>query len=145
MTLRFLIFLVCLEVSGSRIGFSQNMSDSSNKKVAEKERSKQYITLGRHYLESGKYSLALLNLDLALLADTTSWMAFRFKGETELRLTHYDSAIASYSQAIRLNPADTFSFKGRAEAFRYEERGKEAIADYSVALSFDPQDSRMRF
>ena len=50
-----------------------------------------------------------------------------------------DSAIADYSEAIRLDPKDTDAYKNRGDAYQNKGDYDRAIADYSEAIRLDPK------
>jgi tetratricopeptide (TPR) repeat protein len=50
------------------------------------------------------------------------------------------SAIADYTEAIRLNPKDDSAFYFRGEAYRQKADYDRAIADYTEAIRLNPKD-----
>ncbi len=53
----------------------------------------------------------------------------------------YDSAIADYTQAIRLDPTDASAYYGRGLAYFFTGDYDSAIADYTEAIRLDPKNA----
>ena len=53
----------------------------------------------------------------------------------------YDNAIADYSEAVRLNPADSDAYCGRGWAWREKQEFARALSDFGQALRIDPRDA----
>jgi tetratricopeptide (TPR) repeat protein len=68
-------------------------------------------------------------------------VAFANRGNAFAGKGEYDKAIADFTQAIRLNPADSHALNNRG--YVYDARGEydRAIADYNEALKINPKDS----
>lgn len=60
------------------------------------------------------------------------------KGYIASTARQWNNAIALYSKAIELNPADAEAYVQRAINFEMEDRTDEAIADYERALQREP-------
>ncbi len=52
-----------------------------------------------------------------------------------------DSAIADFTEAIRLNPNSTFTYKCRGTAWMGKKEYDKSIADYGEAIRLDPKDA----
>jgi tetratricopeptide (TPR) repeat protein len=56
----------------------------------------------------------------------------------------YDSAIADYSQAIRLDPDDAWAYYNRGGAYYYKGDYRRARMDWEQALRIDPNYANAR-
>jgi tetratricopeptide (TPR) repeat protein len=65
--------------------------------------------------------------------------AYYFRGGATLAQRDYDGAIASFSQAIKLDPMQSEYLTGRAAAYEGKSDYGNAIADYSWAIKLDPK------
>ncbi len=104
-----------------------------------------YIRSGLIKYGDKDYEGALSDFNETIKRDPNNWMAYRYIGNTALKLKNYSNAIDSYSKAISIKPNDTLSFRGRAQAERSSDKVNEALRDYNVVLSFDPHDAVARF
>ena len=66
----------------------------------------------------------------------------RFRKLDDLPLPLVGEAIATYTEAIRLDPTSE-RYAARAQAFQAERDCDRAIADYSEAIRLDPQDGML--
>src|SRR5215813_4680668 len=69
----------------------------------------------------------------------TRYAALVGQGGTSIFKRDYDGAIAEYSEAIRLIPANALAFFGRGLAYGRKGDHDRAIADYSEAIRLDPK------
>ena len=60
-------------------------------------------------------------------------------GDEFLAKGEYDSAIAEYTEAVRLNPRDAVAFYSRGFAYHYKTDRDRAFADYKTALELKPE------
>jgi tetratricopeptide (TPR) repeat protein len=65
--------------------------------------------------------------------------AYYFRGGATLAQRDYDGAIASFSQAIKLDPMQSEYLTGRAAAYEGKNDHSNAIADYSRVIKLDPK------
>ena len=54
---------------------------------------------------------------------------------------HFDLAISSYTEAVRLDPNCVEAYHGRGLAYTWKNENDKAIADYTEALRLDPKNS----
>jgi tetratricopeptide (TPR) repeat protein len=59
------------------------------------------------------------------------------RGETRFAKRDFESAIADYSEAIRLDPQSVLAFFGRADAWQEKGEHDKAIDDYTEAIRLD--------
>lgn len=62
------------------------------------------------------------------------------RGNEALNQHQYDSAIAEYTEAIRLDPAADAAFHNRAHAYADTKEYAKAIADYEEAIRLAPEE-----
>ena len=62
---------------------------------------------------------------------------YQARGLEYLENGDYDSAIANYTHAIRLNPNDAIAFLWRGDVYLDKGDYNSAIADYETALRFE--------
>lgn len=60
-------------------------------------------------------------------------------GTISLQQYNYDGAIASFGQALLLDPANAAAFAGRGRAYAAKGQYKQAIADFDQAVEHDPK------
>jgi tetratricopeptide (TPR) repeat protein len=65
--------------------------------------------------------------------------AYFFRGEATLAQRDYDNAVASYTQAIKLDPKQSEYLTGRASAYEAKNDIERAMADYTAAIKLDPK------
>jgi len=63
------------------------------------------------------------------------------QGTTDAKINANDKAIATFSEAIWLNPDDPAAFYGRGTVYRNKSNFDKAIADYSEAMRLDPRNA----
>ena len=90
--------------------------------------------------------------DAAIAACTRAITSGNYEGHALAKL-HYnrafeysregdhDSAIAGYTEAIRLDPSYALALYGRGNAWRSKGYNDRAIADYSDAIRLNPEDA----
>jgi tetratricopeptide (TPR) repeat protein len=66
-------------------------------------------------------------------------VAFTGRGNVYYAKQNYDSAIADYSDAIRLDPQYALAFTNRGAAYYQKQNYDRAIADLSEAVRLDPK------
>jgi tetratricopeptide (TPR) repeat protein len=62
-----------------------------------------------------------------------------FQSNTDINAGNYDRAIATLSEAIRLNPNDALAFSNRGLAYDRKGGYDRAIADFNEAIRLDPK------
>lgn len=67
---------------------------------------------------------------------------YNHEGLRHHNLGKFDLAVADYSAAIAINPADACAFHGRGMSNKRLEKYQEAIADCTQALQLDPKNFR---
>jgi tetratricopeptide (TPR) repeat protein len=65
--------------------------------------------------------------------------AYYFRGSATLSQRDFDGAIASYTQAIKLDPTQSEFLTGRASAYEAKKDFDRAMADYNQAIKVDPK------
>jgi tetratricopeptide (TPR) repeat protein len=66
-------------------------------------------------------------------------IAFLNRGNGYFAKKDYDSAIANYGQAIKLNPRSSFALHHRGGAYYFKKDYDRALADYSEAIRLNPK------
>jgi tetratricopeptide (TPR) repeat protein len=61
------------------------------------------------------------------------------QGNTDSNAGAYDKAIASFNEAIRLDPTSTLGFRSRGAAYANKDDYDRAIADFNEAIRLDPK------
>ena len=62
-------------------------------------------------------------------------------GDAALEVDNYDKAIDYFTQAIKMDPDDAYSYSGRGEAYFWLDNYEKSIADYTQAIKIDPYDA----
>ena len=74
------------------------------------------------------------------LTDPTARAAYE-QGYSHMRDTAWFAAIASYDEAIRIQPEVAGLYEARGTAYMYADQHDDALADYSQAIKLDPEDA----
>ncbi|MBD2542408.1 MULTISPECIES: serine protease [Planktothricoides] len=74
-------------------------------------------------------------------SNTQSDRAFLEQGNEQYNRQDYESAIASYNQAIRINPELALAYNNRGAAYADQGKLDQAIADYNQAIRINPEDA----
>src|SRR5262249_7034069 len=103
--------------------------------------SREFIRQGRGLVKSEKFNEAMSPLDHAIDSDPWSAIAYNLRGYVQLRLKHYDQAVADCTEAIRLQPTFLNAYENRASARRHQgdREGAKDDARKVADLLTDPQ------
>ena len=71
----------------------------------------------------------------------TRYSALLSQGTTDAKINANDKAIATFSEAIRLDPGAAAAFYERGKAYRNKSNYDRAIADYNEAIRLDPKNA----
>jgi tetratricopeptide (TPR) repeat protein len=63
------------------------------------------------------------------------------QGTADSNAGYYDKAIATFSEAIRLDPTSALAFRNRGNVYANKGDNDRAIADYSEAIRLDPKNA----
>ena len=99
----------------------------------------QCLRDGIHDSDLTQYLTCLINdarLDDAILA-----IALKERGYGHQLARRDSQAIADFTRAIELQPADTWAFRHRGRTYWLTERLDEAVADFTRAIELDPADA----
>ncbi|HUL10158.1 MAG TPA: tetratricopeptide repeat protein [Candidatus Acidoferrum sp.] len=66
-------------------------------------------------------------------------LAYFYRGVANAAKRKYDDAIADYTAAVKLNPADAQSYNNRGNLYDRKGDNGRALADYSKAIQANPQ------
>jgi tetratricopeptide (TPR) repeat protein len=64
---------------------------------------------------------------------------YRTRGWSSVELKQYDEALADFSHAIRLDPADSSACNMRGVAWQRKDDNQRAIADFTLAVRLNPR------
>ena len=74
------------------------------------------------------------------LTDPEAISAYR-QGYSHMRDAAWFAAIASYDEAVRIQPEVAGLYEARGTAYMYGGRHDKALSDYSTAIELDPEDA----
>ena len=97
----------------------------------------QSLEEGRRLFKAARYNQAILTLDHALVLNRDLVDAYLLRGRSYMALSRPEAAIADFTQAIRLRPADAEAYVERAQARLGREDYAGVIADCSAAIDRD--------
>jgi Flp pilus assembly protein TadD len=86
--------------------------------------------------------LTLLGLSLMACGSKKNAEAYVQRGKDFLAAKQYDQAIASFSQAIILNPQMAKAYNNRGIAYCNKNRFDQAIKDFSRTIELDPKSGK---
>ena len=92
---------------------------------------KKAIMFCTDYIDRFQHSSLVPNWDRLLCAFTTRARAYR-------TLKNYDAAIADFTTLNILDPGSAETYRDRADCYMEKNKVAEAIADYSLAIQYDP-------
>jgi serine/threonine protein kinase/Flp pilus assembly protein TadD len=99
----------------------------------------EHYDLGRSYLRSGEYPLALAEFQGAIEIRPAEFWPYYYHGICSYKLGRHTDAVASLGTAIALTPRPTAAcYYNRALAYQALGRDSEAIRDDGRALDLDP-------
>ena len=93
---------------------------------------------------------AAMHLDALIKAQPGQWRLHSRRGRAYARLGRWNEAVADYSQAIALRPAQDAlwkyeqPFNGRADGYAEMGRWEEAASDFLKACELDPRNAQAR-
>lgn len=93
-----------------------------------------HFRLGRGHREAGQPELAVAALARSIAAKPTA-DAYTHRGVAHYDLAAYDTAIADYDEAIRLDPRHGEAYNNRAWTLFRSGRAKAALADADMAVT----------
>ncbi|HEY0301620.1 MAG TPA: tetratricopeptide repeat protein [Rhizomicrobium sp.] len=92
---------------------------------------------GWHFFDRSQFDRAQADLVVALSYDEKFWILHNLQGQVYNYTDRYDSAIASFTRSLELEPKSGSSLWGRALALRELHRTAEATKDSLAAIAAD--------
>ncbi|MBF0286946.1 MAG: tetratricopeptide repeat protein [SAR324 cluster bacterium] len=94
--------------------------------------------LGREYLDTKEYELALDHSNKALAMHGNLAHALNNRGGAYYHLGQYENAVADYDEALAIRPIFPEVYKNRGLTYFALKRYKEALSDYDNAIRWKP-------
>jgi tetratricopeptide (TPR) repeat protein len=94
---------------------------------------------GVSYAALGRVTEAMSDLNRALELNSQYPNAYFNRAELKYKQGDYPGAVADYTIALKLGPADSVILNGRGHALYRMERFGEALRDYGEAIKVDPE------
>ena len=117
---------------------AQAVSDCDHAVIKEPTNSRAFSTRGAVWLVAGDTKRALQDFEAALVLAPTP-MHFYNRGLAHAKAGATSSAIADYTEAIRLNPELAVAFHNRGYEYELLNDLDAALADYRRAVDLAPQ------
>jgi len=116
--------------------------------LADSIKSKYYNNRGVCFLEMGLYSRAIIDFDKSIRLDSSFLFSYLNKGLAFIKLgettnIHYDSAINSFTIAIRLYPKDYNAYFFRASVLGAIGEFSRARQDFKTAKVLNPTNKKI--
>ena len=122
---------------GSVQAFAQAL-DVSSSAIRTKE---QWLAEGVAHYDVGQYEAALVAYDQALRLDPEYAAAYHNRGMAYVALQQYDKAIDAYNRALQLAPENVTVYFNRGWVYHDLKQYDRAIADYDQVLRRYPEHS----
>ncbi len=106
------------------------MVQPTGDKVVVKEYNKALALIG----EKGREEEAIKHLNTAIAKFDKHSAAYERRGLVNLQLEHYEDARYDFDKSIRLDENNAFAYLGRANLNVIEEKWKEAVGDFDMAI-----------
>jgi len=111
-----------------------------------------YINLHESYTQQNKLDSAIINLTRAVAIFTDDDELWYYLGNARNKANQFEAAISAYNKAVDLNKINGEDFSltwayyfNRANCLAQLKRYEEAISNYSLALSFQPENANIFF
>jgi tetratricopeptide (TPR) repeat protein len=90
-------------------------------------------------LRKREYREAIDYCDRALRIAADDALSYNERGAARSFLEQYDSAVADYTEALKLDPKLVRAWRNRGSVYCYLEKYQEAVADCTRAIELDPK------
>ena len=101
-----------------------------------------HIKAALEFVDQRQFEQAIAEFTAALEGNPENAFAiYQNRGAMYLAVNKYAEAMADYTKAVELNPADERSYLGRGQAEIYLGQWDGAIADLSKAIELQPDDA----
>jgi tetratricopeptide (TPR) repeat protein len=104
-----------------------------------------YFNKGRDNLINSRHSLAIMDFNTLIQADTMLYDGYFFRGIAKYNLNDYIGALQDFNKALRINPVYTQAYHYRAITLSQLNRFEDAAKDYSAALKLRPDNTGVFF
>ncbi len=111
-----------------------------------------YINLHESYTQQNKLDSAIINLTKAVAIFTDDDELWYYLGNARNKANQFEAAISAYNKAVDLNKINGEDFSltwayyfNRANCLAQLKRYEEAISNYSLALTFQPENANIFF
>ena len=116
----------------------EGISGEGERRVFEMEIGTNRPDAMNHYGIAREAS-ALYQVSLKPLRASADSAAFANRANSHIYQGEYDTAIADYTEAIRLDPKSALTFRNRGDAYMNEGDYDRAMADYNEAIRLEPK------
>ena len=103
-----------------------------------------YLLRGDVYIRIGRTTDALSDFNEACRHNCQSSQLFYLIGRTQAKESRFDKAIESFNNAIAIDPTDPLFYESRALCWNDSNNIDRGLADLSVAVRLDPQNTSYR-
>ncbi len=104
----------------------------------------EFIELGKIFSDCEAYMIALEHFDKAIafsylpINKERLVEAYDLRGGVKTFLNRYWESIADYSKAIELDPENSYLYFGRGMSYEYLNQNEEALKNFKMSLTLDP-------
>jgi len=102
-----------------------------------------YLNLGKAYLDSQDYRLAMTYLNKSIHLKPDNYDSFNFRGLLLYQQGLYSMAIDDFTRAMTINPIQSAALVNRGNVYRKTGQYALALADVNNAINLNPNDYRI--
>lgn len=127
---------------GDSNDFRESIDDFTTAIALNSTESTWYTERAIVYSHQNEYERALKDAQIAVSLDPTEASAYKALGSAQSALKHFEVAVNSLTKAIDLAPeAPAGYYFSRGHCYRDSNQFKKAIADYTEAIKYEPQNA----
>jgi tetratricopeptide (TPR) repeat protein len=121
------------DMAGAILNYDSAILLNPNYKEAYAERAQMEMYFGHNEHDTSEYSLAINDLDTAIMLDNKDYVSYNNRGYIKYRLGQYQAALLDFNKGISINPEFWELYYDRAMDFDKLGSDSAAASDYRKA------------